>query len=145
MERKVIVLGRKNMVNRVSSAIRSSAISITAYTEVSPASNLLNKGEFDVVVVDAGMENLESICYHLSCRYELPVILMVDYQSADWHILKTLDVIGFIPGNAGDAEMLTYFNSITRRLNGHRSHSIDLINKDDEHIKEALRQAFLLS
>ncbi len=142
MEIKVLAMGRKNITLRVSNALIDSRIGITVQNDISDAINLLKKDRFDLVLIDGYLDNLESVCYHITRQYRVPVVLVVNGKEADWNHLKTLDVDGFIPEEGGDAEIMAYFNSITRRKDHIPASSKARVVEKDEQTREALRIAF---
>jgi DNA-binding response OmpR family regulator len=142
MELKVLVLGRKNVVRRVSNALVNSGVSITTQNDVSDAIALLKKEKFDLTLVDGYMDNLESTCYRITWQCRVPVVLIVNGKATDWNLLKTMDIDGFIPEEASNSEILAYFNSIIRRKDCRPANSRVLIIEDDESTVESLRLAF---
>ena len=58
MELKVLILGRKSVVRRVSNALVNSGVSISAQNDISDAIALLKKEKFDLTLVDGYMDNL---------------------------------------------------------------------------------------
>ncbi len=142
MEIKVLAMGRKTVTRRISNALVGSEVSITVQNDVSDAIVLLKKEKFNLILMDGYMDNLESICYHVTKQYRVPVVLVVNGKEADWNHLKTLDIDGFIPEEGGNAEILAYFNSIARRQD-HRPATLKTpIVDHDEQTREALRIAF---
>jgi DNA-binding NarL/FixJ family response regulator len=142
MEIKVLAMGRRNVTLRVSNALIDSRVGITVQNDISDAINLLKKDRFDLVLMDGYMDNLESVCYHITRQYRVPVVLVVNGKEADWNHLKTLDIEGFIPEEGRDAEILTYFNSIARRQTYQTVASNTRLIEKDEQTREALRIAF---
>jgi DNA-binding response OmpR family regulator len=142
MKIKVLAMGRKNVTLRVSNAIIDSQVDITVQNDISDAINLLKKERFELILMDGYLDNLESVCYHITRQYEVPVVLVINGKEADWDHLNTLDIDGFIPEEGGNAEILAYFNSIARR-NAHRaSTSKAVVLEKDPQTREALRIAF---
>jgi DNA-binding response OmpR family regulator len=142
MELKVLVLGRRNVSHRVYNALANSDVSIIVQNDISDAIALLKIERFDLALVDGGMNNLESTCYRITWQCRVPIVVLVDGNGMDWNLLRTMDIDGFIPEGAGKAEILAYFNSITRRIECRPAPSKILIIEDDELTLETLRLAF---
>ena len=115
MEFKVLALGRKSVTRRVSDALADSNVSITVQSNYSDAIRLLQKERFDLSLVDSHLDNLQSTCDRITWQCRVPVVVIVNGKETDWSILKTMDIDGFIPVEAGNTEILAYFNSIARR------------------------------
>jgi DNA-binding NarL/FixJ family response regulator len=142
MEIKVLAMGRKNVTLRVSNALIDSRVGITVQNDISDAINLLKKDRFDLVLMDGCLDNLESVCYHITKQYRVPVVLVVNGKEADWNHLKTLDIDGFIPEEGSNSEILAHFNSIARRKERIPAFSKTRIDEKDQQTREALRMAF---
>lgn len=142
MQLRTLVLGNKNVTRRVSNSLAGSGISFTCQSEVSQALNLLKKEQFDLALVDGYMDDIESVCYRITWLYRSPVVLIINGTQADWNILRSLDVDGFIPEEANHVELVTYFQTIARRKTRQFEHVKILVIEDDQHTQEALRLAF---
>jgi DNA-binding response OmpR family regulator len=142
MELKVLVLGRRSVTRRISNALIEGEVSIMLQYDIDDAITLLKKEKFDLTLVDGCMDNLESICYRITWQCRVPVVLIVNSKETDWNLLKTMDIDGFIPEEAGNAEILAYFNSIVRRKDCRPAAAKILVIEDDPQTVEALRIAF---
>jgi DNA-binding response OmpR family regulator len=117
MELKVLALGRKSVICRVSNALAEINVSITEQNNNSDAIKLLRKERFDLSLIDGQLENLKSTCDRINWQCRVPIVVITNNNETDWRILKTMDIDGFIPVEAGNSEILAYFNSIARRYN----------------------------
>jgi len=142
MELKVLVLGRRNVSRRVYNSLADNAVSIIVQNDIAEAITLLQNEKFDLALVDGGIDNLESICYRITWQCRVPIIVLVSGKEADWNLLKTMDIDGFIPEGAGKAEILAYFNSIVRRIDCRPASVKILIVDNDESSLDVLRTAF---
>lgn len=142
MEPKVLIVGKKNSTSRVYNALADNGIPVTFQNEITEGMSLVKNGNFDLVLLDSNMVNLESICYRLVWQYRVPVVLMVKGKETDWNLVKTLDIAGVIPEEGSKAEILAYFNTIARRVNFQPSNHKILVIEDDEKIKASLKEAF---
>jgi CheY-like chemotaxis protein len=88
------------------------------------------------------MDELESTCYRITWQCRLPVTLIINGTETDWNLLRRLDVDGFIPEEAGNTELVSYFTSIASRKDTRPDSTKILIVEDDEQTLESLRLAF---
>jgi DNA-binding response OmpR family regulator len=142
MELKILALGRKNVIRRVSYALTNSGISLTVANNISDAIQLMRKDKFDLALVDGYMEELETICYRITWQCRLPVVLIINGTEKDWNLLRNLDVDGFIPEEAGHTELVAYFSSIVKRKDARPNEANILIIEDDQPTLESLKLAF---
>lgn len=142
MKMKVLALGKRSVTQRVVRALAESDVEVVCQSETKDAINCLHAEHFDLVLVDGYMKDMESTCYRISWLCHTPIVLIINGTQADWGLLRNLDVDGFIPEEAGNMELMAYFNSIIHRTDCKPTRSRVLIIEDDEHTREALRMAF---
>ena len=144
MQLRVLVLGNKNITRRVANSLAGSGIGFTCQSDISEAINLLKREQFDLALLDGYMDDVESICYRITWLCRTPVAVIINGTSADWNILRSLDVDGFIPEEANNVELAAYFQTISRRKTKQFDAVKILVIEDDEQNQEALRLAFQL-
>jgi len=144
MKLKVLALGKRNVIGRISRALRGTDISITARSEVSDALNLLKTEKFDLALVDAYLDDIEATCYRITWLYRTSIAVVINGTQDDWDILRKLDADGFIPEEADNVELVSYFTSIARHISDHIDPAKILVIEDDDQIQEALRLSFQL-
>jgi DNA-binding response OmpR family regulator len=142
MKLKVLALGKKNVIARITRALHGSDISVTGQTEVSEALNLLKKEKFDLALVDAYMNDIETNCYRISWLCRTPIALVINGGEDDWEILRKLDADGFIPEEAENVELISYFTAIAKHITEHVESAKILLIEDDDQIMESLRLSF---
>jgi DNA-binding response OmpR family regulator len=142
MQLKVLAIGSTNVTRRVARSLEGSGIDIVCQSEINQAISLLRKEKFDLALLDGYNENLESNCYRITWQCHTPVALIIKGTEADWNILRSLDVDGFIPEEARNIELIAHFTAIAKR-GAHQPGKVKiLIIEDDEQTQEALRLSF---
>lgn len=142
MKLKVLALGKRNVIGRITRALNGSDIAITSRNQVSDALNLLKKEKFDLALVDGYMDDIEATCYRITWLYRTPIAVVINGNQDDWDILRKLDADGFIPEEAGNVEITNYFTAIARHITDQVESAKILVIEDDEQIQEALRLSF---
>jgi DNA-binding response OmpR family regulator len=142
MKLKILALGKKNVIDRITRALRGSDIAITSRNEVNDALNLLKKEKFDLALVDGYMDDIETTCYRITWLYRTPIAIVINGNQDDWDILRKLDADGFIPEEAGNMELIGYFTAIARHITDRIEPAKILVIEDDDQIQETLRLSF---
>jgi DNA-binding response OmpR family regulator len=142
MELRLLALGKKNVIGRITRALNGSDIAITSCNEVSDALNLLRKEKFDLALVDGYMDDIEATCYRITWLYRTPIAVVINGNQDDWDVLRKLDADGFIPEEAANVELVGYFTAIARHITNQVESAKILVIEDDEPIQESLRLAF---
>jgi DNA-binding response OmpR family regulator len=142
MKLKVLVIGNQNANRRVASSLAESQIEVVCKSDATEAINLLKQEKFDLALVDAYLDNLESTCYRISWLTRTTVALILKGVENEWDKLHNLDVDGFIPEEARNMELVEYFQTICRRSANKFERIKILIVEDDEQIRETLKLAF---
>jgi DNA-binding response OmpR family regulator len=142
MKLKILALGKKNVIGRITRALNGSDIAITSRNEVSDALNLLKKEKFDLALVDGYMDDIETTCYRITWLCHTPIAVVINGNQDDWDILRKLDADGFIPEEAGNVELIGYFTAIAKHITDHVEPARILVIEDDDQIQETLRLSF---
>jgi len=142
MPLRIIIIGNKNVARRITHSLSGSGIDAVSGDESQKSLEILKTERFDLALVDAYMDNLESTCYRLTWLYHTPVALAINGTQDDWDLLHNLDAEGFIPEEAKNMDLEAHFNAIARRGKQKNNKIKVLIIEDDEHIREALRLSF---
>jgi DNA-binding response OmpR family regulator len=142
MELKVLAIGNNNVTRRVARSLEGSGINFVCRNDFTEAVSLLKKEKFDLALMDGYSENLEANCYRITWQCRTPVALIIKGTEADWNILRSLDVDGYIPEEARNIELIAHFSAIARRGSPQLSKANILIIEDDEQTQEALRLSF---
>lgn len=142
MKLKILALGKKNVIGRISRALHGTDFIITSSNKVSDAINLLRTEKFDLALVDGYMDDVEATCYRFTWLFHTPIAVVINGTQDDWDILRKLDVDGFIPEEAANVELISYFNAIARHIIEHVEPAKILVIEDDDQIQETLRLSF---
>jgi DNA-binding response OmpR family regulator len=142
MKLKILALGKKNVINRITRALKSSDCMVTCCNEVSDAINLLKTDKFDLALVDGYMDDVEAACYRITWLYKTPIAVVINGRQDDWDILRKLDADGFIPEEVNNIELISHFTAITRHTTDHIEPAKILVIEDEDQIQETLRLSF---
>jgi DNA-binding response OmpR family regulator len=142
MTMQVLTLGRQKVIERVVRSLAGNDISVTTCFSIEDAVANLKRQKFDLALIDGYLDDLQNVCNRITWQYRTPLVLIVNGSQADWEILRSLDVDGFIPEESSNIELVAYFNAIARRSCPAAASARVLIIEDDEPTIESLRLAF---
>jgi DNA-binding response OmpR family regulator len=112
---KILALGNEMMLRRLKSRVDPDETEITGCSSTSEAAGLLADIDFDMVIIDSRFQDAEAVCRHINGFTSTPVVLMFRENAADWKQIRNLSVDGFLPEDAGNAELMARIKACTRR------------------------------
>jgi DNA-binding response OmpR family regulator len=112
---KILAFGSQIMLHRLTARVDKDEVSLTDCSEASAAENILGKEQFDMVIVDNLVKDAEAICQDVFDAAKVPVALMLRESGADWRKLRKLNVDGYLPDEAGSAELMARIKAFSRR------------------------------
>jgi DNA-binding response OmpR family regulator len=112
---KVLAFGSQMMLRRLATQIDTEDISVIGCVEAAKAANFLSEEDFDLVIVDSLLPDSQTICQNAANLTSAPVTLMLRETAADWKKLRNLGVDGFLPEEAGNAELIARIRAYCRR------------------------------
>lgn len=112
---KILAFGSQMMLRRLAVRIDPAETCITGCSEALEAVNLLAKEQFDIVIIDSSFQDAENICRSITGITGAPVALMLREATADWKQIRNLGVDGFLPEEAGNAELMARIKACSRR------------------------------
>jgi len=139
---RVLVISKRNLARKVADSLEGSGMDIAFTSGISDAIFKLKAEKFDLALLDAYMDDLESACYRINWQCRTPVALIIKGSHQDWNLLRSLDVEGFIPEEAETTELYAHFSAIARKGNPGLNKARVLVIEDDEQTREALRLSF---
>jgi DNA-binding response OmpR family regulator len=137
----IMLLGNYNVYRRIAGSVRNSGIKLHCETDVYEAARRMKLEQFDLILIDSGIDDLERICSRLSWLGRVPVAVLVKSGSVDWKMMNNLNVEGFIPVDEGRVEMIACFQAIVRRFIARSSKIKILAIEDDEYTQESLKMS----
>jgi CheY-like chemotaxis protein len=143
MPTKILALGRKSVIQRVSHSLSGRGVDLVTRTAVSEAIDLMKKDKFDLALVDGYLEDLETIRYRINWECSIPIALVIDGSQKDWDLLRSMDIDGFIPEEARNiADLAAYFGSIIHRSESQPAKIKALIIEGEDQTRKDLLSAF---
>lgn len=113
---KIVVFGREIILQRIMDCLSGNGDVIRLPDESNKAAVLQKLGEFNLVMVDSFNGYAEAICRYIDEFQNIPVVLIVRESNADWRRLSSINPSGYIPEEAGKAELAARIQSVMRRL-----------------------------
>ena len=114
-KQRILAIGTPMMVRRLSAKIDGEQFAVTGCQDSEQAVALLQREEFDMVIVDNLVHNADSVCLHASTRGEAPVTLLLQEKPVDWRGLGALTVDGFLQDSGTNAEFIARLRAYIRR------------------------------
>ncbi len=102
---KVLVLGNDLLAQRLSSTLGVDGIEVDRLADFPLALDLIQRHQFDLVVVDHQIEDVDVICNNIYRLASTPVVLILQENTADWRMMSNFKVDGFLPKEASDREL----------------------------------------
>ncbi len=112
---KILVVGNPLMIRRLSSRIDDEKVTMTSCNTGSEAADWLAKELFDMVIIDNQVENADVICKEAAGAANGTVALMLREKAVDWNKVRGLNVDGYLPDEAGAAELMARIKAYSRR------------------------------
>jgi len=111
---KLIVFGREFFVRRIKAALLVSNNEVTAlsWDQLSSRDNMI----FDLAIIEMTCENADNACRTISQKFEIPLILIVKHQQADWYYLDSFNAAGYISDDFSESELIARLEAIFRRF-----------------------------
>jgi DNA-binding response OmpR family regulator len=112
---RVMILGSGTIIQRLSPSLARWGIEARSTSDGSQAMALLTQEKFDLAAVDGLVDGAEAACRSISECGDIPVVLIVSQQNADWERLESLDIDGYIPGGVDGDELAARLRAVVRR------------------------------
>lgn len=103
------------MTTRLSAVLARHGIDVIVVPSM-PQAMAMEMNSIDVAVVDSLVERPDEVCRRISRLAGIPVVLAVGADPDEWERFQLLDVDGYIPEGAGDAEIAARLRAVVRRL-----------------------------
>jgi DNA-binding response OmpR family regulator len=114
-ELRVMVLGNPMTVKRIAECISEVGINPVPVSDVPEALTRLKLERFDVVVIDSLLTEAYSAVQNISESGRVPVALLTREHNTNWQNLRSWEVDGFLPEEAGNFELVARIKAISRR------------------------------
>ncbi len=111
---RVIVFGRKSVIERLPMLLTDEVISLTGELEKMIA--LLNQDLFDLALVDSAAKDAEAACLHINKFLNVPIVLIIGKRKPNWDRLQSIGVDGYLPESAESDEVMARLRAMVRRL-----------------------------
>jgi DNA-binding response OmpR family regulator len=114
-EIKMLALADRGVLSRIENWTKDSEISIAGIISASDAVHLLNIEKFDIVMIDSNFRNAAVACELIFEMMQVPIVLLVKTNHADWRSLLNWKVDGFIKDNTDPVELSARLRALSRR------------------------------
>jgi DNA-binding response OmpR family regulator len=112
---KVMALGNTMTIKRISDCVSNVGIELVSLTDTATALARLKQERFDIIVIDSLLNEAYSAVQSISELGCAPVALLTRENDTNWKHLRTWDVDGFVPEEAGNYELVARIKAISRR------------------------------
>jgi len=109
----VLIYGREILAQRIKAVLADRDVEVISPSPEDLAE--LRKGNYDIVMVDALIPQVEEICEMLKDISNASVLVMVNRKQADWNRLLKLETTGYIEDTIGKTELIARLEAVERR------------------------------
>ena len=110
---RVLIYGREILAQRIKAVLADRDVEVISPSPEDLAE--LRKGNYDIVMVDALIPQVEEICEMLKDISNASVLVMVNRKQADWNRLLKLETTGYIEDTIGKTELIARLEAVERR------------------------------
>jgi DNA-binding response OmpR family regulator len=112
---KILAVGSQIMLHRLTARLDHDEVSLIACSSTGEIPQILEQEHFDVVIIDDLFNDTEAICQNANQAGKTPVAVLFRKTETDWKKLRTLEVDGFFPDEAGRSELMARIRAVSRR------------------------------
>jgi CheY-like chemotaxis protein len=142
MRQKILALGRDEITTGVNNAALSLGIQVVRLFELPDSMGVIKQENFDMVVVDGCMTDVENVCFRVSWLCRLRVAVITNDLPYDKNLLGHLGVEHFIPTGKHPFELATDLEMLSSLGPPEFEEARIMVIEDDRHIQEAIRLSF---
>ena len=118
---RALVYGQEYMDESLSALLKNEGIEIQKLGDnFISTDNKQAEEEYDLAIVDSRSNNANKACHYIRENWDIPLVLVVDSQQADWKGLKQIEADGYISDVKKDRELSARARAIIRRLLGRK-------------------------
>jgi DNA-binding response OmpR family regulator len=115
MKLKVMALGSILTIKRLYASVDQEGIDLVGISGMSEAFARLEQERFDIILIDSLIEELGDACRYFCKMACTPIALLFRENEANWKILGSLEVDGFVPEGSSKNELVSRIRAISRR------------------------------
>jgi DNA-binding response OmpR family regulator len=142
MRQKILALGHDDATSWVANSLVGRGIETVRFFEVPESLNVIKQDNYDMVVVDSAMPDVESVCFRIIWLCRLRVAVVSRDLEYDMQLLTPLGIDAFLPADSPQSEVISDIETICKR-GPHKFDSVRVLAiEDDKHIREAIRLCF---
>lgn len=120
---RVITFGKVAMIRNLTNSLAREGIEVMGTTDRLEMMDLLERGGFDLAMINISVERVEAICRRIKRLRRIPVVLVVGNKQANWERLQSLDTDGYISEGLRPIEMAARLRAVVRRWSGWKTFS----------------------
>jgi len=112
---KAIVCAREIMTERLVDLLAQQGVDVMTVTNMSQVASVMQGGNVELVVLDPLAIEAEALSSCLRAVSAGPVVIALSNRQTDWERLQSLAIDGYLPEEAGNAEVLARMRAVIRR------------------------------
>jgi DNA-binding response OmpR family regulator len=112
---KIIALTNATTFQRLNDSLSADDIVLVGLTKTSDVISLVSQEKCDFFLVDSLFDEADYACTSLGELDVAPVGLLIHEDETNWKQLRSWDVDGFLPQEAGTVELTARIKAILRR------------------------------
>jgi DNA-binding response OmpR family regulator len=106
----------KTIIKNLISALAESEFEWAYVSKEFPAETLLKQYEFNLVVLDGSVGNIETTCRNIKEINNIPIVLVIEHDYSDWREMHYLDVDSYIYQGTNGTELIARLRAVLRRF-----------------------------
>jgi DNA-binding response OmpR family regulator len=115
---KILAVGNQTMLQRLSARLNQNEVCFKCCSTAYDLPEILQQEPFDMIIVDNLFIDTEAVCKNAVNAGKMPVAVMFNKYGIDWKKLRTMEVDGYFPEEAGSPELMARIKAFSRRRQG---------------------------
>jgi DNA-binding response OmpR family regulator len=112
---KILAVGSQTMLRRLSARLNQNEVCFKCCSTAYDLTEILQQEPFDMIIVDNLFTDTEAVFKNAVNTGKLPVAVMFNKSGTDWKKLRTMEVDGYFPDEAGSPELMARIRAFSRR------------------------------
>jgi CheY-like chemotaxis protein len=139
---KILALGNDIITKRVSEIMTGKGYEVNCSCDFPKSLNVQSRCEYNLAVVDSGLENAEEICFRLIWLFRIRVILVTNDKGTELSNLQQLGIESFLTIDTLEKQLADEIESVIRLGKFQFKPIKCLLVEDDVNIRETIKLSF---